>query len=249
VAEALAEALALGWANLALAAAGVAAGTALQRLAGLGLGLLAAPVMAFAAPDYLPAVLLILGALVGLGSTTLARDAVAWRELPPGMAGRVLGAGAAALVAGAVVGSPALPVVVALIVLAAVALSVAGLQVPVRRATLFAAGLAAGLMGTLTAIGGPPMALLYQHAPPRRAAAMQNAFFLFGMIVSLAALALAGLVGARHLALALILAPAALLGLGIAQQAAPFVERGSIRPWALGLAVLAALALLIRQVV
>ena len=64
-----------------------------------------------------------------------------------------------------------------------------------------------GCAGGIT--GAPPMALLYQHEEARRSAAMQNAFYAFGMIVSVPVLSVAGLIGWRHLVLAVSLAPVA----------------------------------------
>ncbi|MBM2576183.1 TSUP family transporter [Jannaschia sp. Os4] len=233
----------LAW--LACAAA-VAVGCALQRLSGAGFGMMASPVMVLVAPEWMPATVLLLGVAVGIGSAAQGWDAVARGDLPPGMAGRTLGAGVAAVVATAVVGTEALPLVVGIVVLLGVALSVAGLRVPITGATLFGAGTTAGVMGTLTGIGAPPMALLYADVEARRAAATQNAFFGFGMIVSLAALAAAGLIGLRHLAFAASLAPLVPLTLWASRPFAARVEKGAIRPWALGLATLAATVLIVR---
>ena len=229
-------------------AAAVVVGCALQRLSGAGFGLMASPVMAMVAPDWMPATVLLLGAAVGLGSAAQGWDAVARRDLPPGMAGRTLGAVIAALAATAVVGTDALPLVVGGVVLLGVALSVAGLRLPITRATLFGAGTTAGVMGTLTGIGAPPMALLYANTEARRSAATQNAFFGFGMVVSLAALTVAGLVGLRHLLFAATLAPLVPLTLWASRPFAARVEKGAIRPWALGLATLAATVLIVRTV-
>ena len=242
------EVVALGSGLFALAAAGVFLGTILQRLAGQGFGMVAAPVVAFAAPEFLPAALLLLGAAVGLSSTALDVSAVRRVELPAGFAGRALGAGVAAVLASYMTDPSDIAALVALVVYAGIALSVLGVRVPIRRATLFAAGTVAGVMGTLTAVGAPPMALLYQHEETRRAAAMQNAFFLWGMLVSILALAVAGLVGARHIAFALALAPAAMAGLLVAQPVSRRIAKNRIRPWALGLAGLAATLLLVVRV-
>ena len=225
---------------------GVILSSLVQRLTGQGFGLIAAPVLAFVAPEYLPTTLLFLGFFVGLGSAALAADAVDLREVPPGLAGRAVGAALAAWVAAAVAGSPLLPLIVALIVYLAIALSVAGLRVAIRPMSLFLGQIVSGLMGTLTAIGGPPMALLYQHEPPRRSAAMQNLFFMTGMVISFIALSVAGLIEMRHILLALMLAPAAALGVMAAQPLAPRIERGKMRPITLVLAGCAATALLLR---
>lgn len=228
-------------------AVAVVIGTGVQRLSGAGYGMVAAPVMVLAAPAWVPATVLLVGALAGLGSVAQARGGIVAADLGPGFAGRTFGAVLAAWIATAVVGTPALPLVVGGVVLAAVALTLAGLSLPITARTLFGAGTAAGVMGTLTGIGAPPMAILYSGVETRRAAATQNAFFGFGMVVSIGALAAAGLVGARHLAFAATLAPLVPATLWAARPLAARFERGAIRPWALGLAATSAAVLIVRS--
>lgn len=232
------------WAVCLLA---VMLGTAVQRLAGQGFGMIAAPILALAAPDWLPGTVLLVGLCVGAGAFLADRTAVEGRDLPPGFAGRALGAGIAAAVAARVVGTPLLPLLTGVIVLIAVALSLAGLRLPIRRLTLFGAGTAAGIMGTLTGIGAPPMAILYSGVKTRRSVATQNVFFAFGMAVSIGALWLAGLIGWRHVAFAATLAPAVPLTLFAVRRVASRLAGVSIRPYALGLATLAATLLILRS--
>ncbi|KIT18010.1 TSUP family transporter [Jannaschia aquimarina] len=232
------------WLICALA---VVTGAAVQRLTGAGFGMVAAPILALVAPDWLPATVLLVGVVVGVGAAAADWRAVDARDLPPGMAGRVIGAVLAAWIATNVVGTPALPMVVGLLVLLAVALSLAGFSVPIRRRTLFAAGSVAGIMGTLTGIGAPPMAILYSNVEARRSAATQNVFFGFGMVVSIGALAFAGLVGLRHLAFAATLIPLVPLTFHLVRPFAARLHAGSIRPWALGLATVASLVLIGRS--
>ncbi|WGH77613.1 TSUP family transporter [Jannaschia ovalis] len=232
------------WLACALAAS---LGCALQRLAGQGFGMVAAPVMALAAPGFLPGAILLAGLAVGAGSFVADRRAVVLRDLPPGFAGRALGAGIAAWIAARVVGTPALPLVVGGFVWLGVILSVAGLRLAPRAPTLFGAGTVAGVMGTLTGIGAPPMAIVYADVETRRSAATQNVFFAFGMAVSITALAVSGLIGARHLVFAATLLPVVGVTLLGVRPLAGRMARGAIRPWALGLAAAAATVLLLRS--
>lgn len=225
-------------------AVAVLLGTTLQRLSGAGFGMIVAPIMTLMAPEWVPGSILLLGLVVGLGAILGARQAIVMTDLAPGFAGRLIGGVLAASIATIVVGSPALPVIVACIVLFAVALSLAGMSLAISARSLFGAGFTAGIMGTLTGIGAPPMAILYSRVEARRSAATQNAFFGFGMVVSIVALAIAGLIRAPQLAFAASLAPLVPLSLFVARPLATRVERGSIRPWALGLATLSALVLL-----
>lgn len=219
-------------------------GTLVQRLSGAGYGMFAAPVMALVAPEWLPGTVVLVGFLIGAGSLLNARDAVEWRDLPPGFAGRILGAGIAAYVAAAVVGTDALAIIVGFVVLFAVTLTVLGLAFPITPGSLFVAGGVGGVMGTLTGVGAPPMAILYSNVETRRAAATQNAFYSFGTLAAIAALAIAGVLTFSQLAFAASLAPLVPLALWASRPLIKRFERGSIRPWALGLATISALVLL-----
>jgi len=222
-------------------------GTIVQRLSGAGYGMFAAPVMAMVAPEWLPGTIVLVGFLIGSGALLNTRDSVRWSDLPAGFAGRILGAGIAAYIATAVVGTDALAVIVGLVVLFAVGLTILGLTFPISNRSLFAAGGVSGVMGTLTGVGAPPMAILYANVETRRAAATQNAFYGFGTLIAIIALSVAGVLTIPQLAFAASLAPLVPLALLTSRPLAARFERGAIRPWALGLATLSALALLGRS--
>jgi uncharacterized membrane protein YfcA len=226
--------------------AAVFAGTLLQRLAGQGFGMLAAPLIALIAPEVLPAALLFLGIAVGIGSVSVDTKALNVRELPSGFAGRALGAVIAAWLAARLAAPEAIAALVAVTVYLGIGLSLIGVRVAITRVSLFCAGTVAGIMGTLTAIGAPPMALLYQHENQRRSTAMQNAFFCWGMVVSVAALGWQGLLTREALVYAALMLPAVPLALWVARPVAARVARAAIRPWALALAGLAATTLVFR---
>lgn len=222
-------------------------GTLVQRLSGAGFGMFAAPVMALVAPEWLPGTVLLVGFVIGSGALLSTRDAVHGRDLLPGFAGRILGASIAAYIATAVVGTNALAIIVGFIVLFAVGLTVLGLSFPISSGSLFVAGGVSGIMGTLTGVGAPPMAILYSSVEPRRSAATQNAFYGFGTLVAIIALSIVGVLTLSQLAFAASLVPLVPVALRASRPLAVRFERGSIRPWALGLATVSALALLGRS--
>src|SRR3546814_15753694 len=63
---------------------------------------------------------------------------------------------------------------------------------PVRPPTQLVAGVVSGVTGTAAGIGGPPLALLYQHRPGSTIRSTLAAAFLVGTALSLATLAVAG---------------------------------------------------------
>ena len=219
----------------------------LERLAGQGFGMLAAPLFALIVPAYLPATILLVGLLVGLSSTALDLRAARRAEVIPGFAGRLFGAVLAAGIALMLTEPAQIASLVALLVYLGIGLSLVGIRVEITPVSLFSAGTVGGIMGTLTGVGAPPMALLYQRVEARRSAAMQNLFFFWGMSVSIPALALVGLIETRHLVLAAFLTPMVPLAMWASRPASRWLAGRSIRPLALSLAGAAATVLLLRQ--
>ncbi len=207
----------------------------------------AAPVMAMVAPEWLPGTVVLVGFVIGSGALLNMRDAVQWTDLPAGFSGRIVGAGVAAYIATAVVGTDALAIIVGFVVLFAVGLTILGLTFPISNSSLFVAGGVGGVMGTLTGVGAPPMAILYANIETRRSAATQNAFYVFGSFVAIFVLSLAGILNLPQIAFAASLALLVPFALQASRPLAVRFERGAIRPWALGLATLSALALLGRS--
>lgn len=227
-------------------AAAVCLGSVVQRLSGQAFGMIASPVVALIAPQHLPATVLLLGLFVGAGALSMDLKAVSWREAKPGMAGRLVGGVIGAAIAARLADGGAIGVVVAVIVLIAVALSLSGLRPKIRPLSLGIAGATAGVMGTITAIGAPPMAILYAHEEATRSRAMQNLFFGWGMICSITALVGFGVVSVSDLVLAVCLVPFAALGLFASRSASHLLAGRPIRPVALTLATAAALTILAR---
>ena len=233
------------WAFAALAALTICA-AAIHRLGGQGFGTVVAPFAALIAPEHVPATVLLLGVVVTVAGVGLDFREARFREVAPAIVGRLVGTVPAVLLVGALAGSRGLGAAVALMILLAIALSLAGLKAPRTTSTLFGAGALSGFMGTLTSVGAAPMGLIYQDEEARRARGVLNAYFMLGVLFSVAGLALGGLLEARHLALAAALAPLVLVGVWLAGPLARRTERAPIRPLALGLAGFAALLLLAR---
>lgn len=227
----------------------VTVSSGIQRLSGQAFGIVAAPLIALVAPQFLPAGLLLLGITVGLTSTAVDFSALTRAEIIPGFFGRALGAVLAAMIAASITNVDLIAGLTGFAVLVGITLSLSGLRIAIKPITLIVAGVTAGLMGTITAVGAPPMALLYQHEPAKRARAMQNAFFFWGMCVSVLALAWQGLITLKHLIFAGSLVPAIALGLAVSMPLAARLERHAIRPYALGLSVIAATTLIGRLLI
>ncbi|KLU09915.1 sulfite exporter TauE/SafE family protein [Kocuria sp. SM24M-10] len=197
--------------ELGLAAFVVFLASCLQGTIGFGLGMLAAPVISLLDPSLLPGSIVLLAAGLTVFGVLRDRTAVDFRGTGWALLGMVPGTVAGALLVAALP-PQALALAVAGTVLLAVLLSVCGWQPRPRPAAVAAAGAASGLMGTATAIGGPPMALVWHGFSPARVRGTMSAFFLVGALVSLTALTAVGSIDREVLLFAAALLPAMLLG-------------------------------------
>jgi uncharacterized membrane protein YfcA len=166
---------------------------------------------------------------------------VAWA-----FAGRVPGSVVGALLL-AMMTAVQLEMAVAGTVLFGVAVTASGIRVPLRRATLLVAGFLSGVMGTTTAIGGPPIAIMYQHETGPNLRGTLAGFFMMGSLLSMATLAWVGRFGAPEVGDGVLLMPAALAGYGASVPATSFLDRGYTRAAVLAVSAAAAVVLLVRR--
>lgn len=222
----------------------MAAASTLQTSVGMGQGLLGAPLLRMIEPDLLPGPVLVAGVLTACVVARRNSRVEDVREVTPALAGRVLGGfGAIALLAA--LSERALTITIGLIVLALVALRLSGLRVPRTPRSLAATGVVSGVSGTIAALGGAPMGLLFeQHARARDFRGPMGAFTSIGASLSLLLLVLAGEMDARSWGLALALIPPLLIGWTLARWVTPIVDRGMLGPLVLGVSSAAAIALI-----
>jgi len=136
--------------------------------------------------------------------------------------------------------------VFALLILAMVAVSLAGVHIRAGRPQLLIGGVAAGIVGTMFGVHGPPIALVLQHEPTERLRATLCAFFAVGCTISLAALAAIGAFGVAQAMRGVLLLPGVLIGLLAAPLLRRHLDRRRARIAVLAISSLSALALLAR---
>ncbi len=219
-------------------------GAATQASLGIGLGMMSSAVLAIVDPDFIPVAIVI--AVIPLSGS------VAWddrshldrRGLGWSLAGRVPGVVVGALVA-ASLSDRVLALLVAGSVLLSVLASITTSRFEPRDSALLAAGLSSGFMGTTTGVGGPPIALVYQHTDPATMRSTISAFFAIGAVMSAVALAIAGEVGRRELELTALLIPSVVVGVLTARRFRDRLRAAVIRPAVLVLCTASAVALLV----
>lgn len=233
---------------VAAAVAATAIGAMMQGAVGFGMNLVTVPVLALVQPKALPVTVIMLGIPISIGMAryewkSVDRAGVAWM-----IAGRVPGSVGGALIV-ATVSTAALQAIAGGIVFALVIASVATPPLSVRRGTQMAAGVVSGVTGTSAGIGGPPLALLYQHHPGPTMRSTLAAAFMFGTALSLVTLGAAGQVGADQVFLGAGLAPVVVAGSVAGRRFHRFLELGWLRPTVLVFAGLTAVGALIRALV
>ncbi len=231
---------------LFVCAAAVLVGALIQGTGGLGFAMFAAPIVALVRPDLVPGPLLVVGVAVSLLVTLREAAHVDWRGAAVALGGRVPGAVAAGLVVGLAPRS-AFAVAFALLILAAVALSVTGWRVRATPTALAVAGFGSGFMGTITAVGAPPMGIALQHVAPARLRATMGAFLFGGGLVSLAVLGWAGRFAAADLRLGLLLLAPMALGFALSTPLSRRVDPKAVRAIVLAVSAVSALVLLWQQ--
>ena len=160
------------------------------------------------------------------------------------LAGRVPGTLIGTLIV-ATVSADALKGFIGVTVLLAVGASVVTPPIRLTPRREFAGGLASGTTGTATGIGGPPLALLYQHHPGPTMRATLAASFLFGTCFSIISLAVAGEVTASDVALACALIPLIVAGAWIGRRAHAWLDRAWLRPAVLVFAAISGVIVLL----
>lgn len=199
-----------------IAGIAVLLGAVVQSGVGLGLGLVAAPVVAFLDPTLLPGAVLVpltvLPALtVGVEFRSVHWKGLAW-AVPARLLGVIAGVGVVSLL------SPSLLAAgVGAMVLIAVGLSFLAPNIRATPVSLSIAGVVSGVTGTATSIGGPPMALVYQHADAARVRSTLSVYFLFGCLMSVVGLYIGGQLSQTQIVTGLTFVPFLVVGLLIAR--------------------------------
>jgi uncharacterized membrane protein YfcA len=231
--------------NIAIAVAIMAIGSALQASVGIGLALFVVPVLALVDQSFIPGPMLLAGVVLALLTAYRERTAID----VPALRNSLIG-----LAIGTIIGALALWFASGLnldktfggLVLVAVLISVSGYKLNATPRSLVLAGGAAGVMGAMVGIHGPPISLVFQNAEPRIARAMLGAFFSVAYLGAVAALAGFGLFGIPQLVRAAILLPGVVIGLVVAPHLAGHIDGKRLRLIILGIAAASGLTLLVR---
>ena len=227
---------------VATLAGGVAQGTV-----GFGAAFATVPALALTVPELLPGAMLVAALPLTVLMAWLERRLLDRRMARRLIVGRLpgLALGTAVVV---VVDVRWLTAIVAVILLAAVAASASGWRVTVTPRRELAAGVASGFTGAATALGGPPLAILYRHHDPGVMRPTLSVVWAVGIVLTLVGLALTGSFTATQGVVGLSLAGVLLLGLVVGRVVVRRVPTDRIRTAILAWAALGGSAALVRAV-
>ncbi|MDH3458738.1 MAG: TSUP family transporter [Gemmatimonadota bacterium] len=232
--------------TLVIATIIVTIGATLQGSVGFGLGMFSVPLLLLVAPVLIPGPLICSSMALTLLLTHREWHAVRLADIKWALAGRLVGVAVAVTVL-AIMPTDGLGLLLGALVLVAVGVSVSGVRLSVSPRTLLGAGTLSGFMGTVVSIGGPPVALLYQHESGPRIRGTLSAYFVLGVSMSLVGLHFVGRFGLTEFLLALELLPGILVGFLLSRRIAGALDRGRTRSAVLMVSALSGVGVLIKQ--
>ncbi|WP_455355745.1 sulfite exporter TauE/SafE family protein [Streptomyces sp. SYSU K217416] len=228
----------------ALLGLAVAVAAFVQGASGLGFALIVAPVAGFLRPELVPVV--VLAAMIPLNAH------VAWRErasLDLRGAGWISAARLAATPGGLLllwaIPDRDLGLFVGGATLLAALVSLAAPKFTPGRAAYLGAGVVTGLTETATGVGGPPLALVYQHRSPAELRSTVALCFLVGEVASLGLLFATGQGEPGQLVWAALLLPALALGAWLSRLVHHRIDARRMRLFVLAFAVVSGVVLII----
>jgi len=199
------------------------AGCIIQTSMGFGLAVLAAPIIVMLRPEWAPIILTMVSLILSILNAWGLRHAIHWQSMSVAMITRIPGTILGAWVL-TIVAIQALQLMIAIMVLLAILITAFTKPFETSPRRMAIAGLLSGFMGTTTAIGGPPMALLMQHGNGDTIRSNLAVYFVFGCIVALISYQMIGLLSDEIWVAGLSFIPVTVAGYGMGIYARQWVD-------------------------
>lgn len=218
---------------------------AIQGAAGFGFSMLAAPLLAVIDTAFVPGPMLFMAMSVSFWGMVSERRNVDYNGLGAALLGRFF-ASILAVILLSHLDQKNFSLVFGIAVLMAVLFSLVGFRFKPTPPILLVAGSLSGLMGTLTSIGAPPMALAFQNSSGPVMRSTLNSFFAIGAAFSLLALWFSGYFGWQQLMLALSMLPFGLVGFLFSGWGKAIIDRNRIKHVVFIVSSISAVTLILR---
>ena len=223
----------------------VALASCVQGSIGFGMALVAAPLLALIDPALVPGPLissvLLLVVMIAIRDRAHVDFATVRWAILGCIGGAIVGASVVAML-----DPRGFAILFGGLVLLAVGLSASGLHVRVTPISTLLAGVLGGFMGTTSSIGGPALALVYQHQDTARFRGTLTSYFILSSAIYLTALGSVGRYGQGELELALQLVPGVVAGFLLSIWTSRLLRDVRVRPIILTLSAGAGATLLLR---
>lgn len=221
-------------------------GAIVQGAVGFGYGLVAAPVLMLLQPTLVPGPISVSGLLLSGSMAIQERKFIHYHDLVWLCAGQIPGIAVGAFLMH-ILSARTLAFLFGFLVLTAVGLSLQCFSIKQRsHLMIFVAGLLSGIMNITTAMGGPPVALLYQNEAGPKFRGTLALYFFIGSLLTLVGLHHIDRMGEQGWRDGLHLMPMVLLGVILAKPAARWLDRGKTRQAVLTLAALSGLTVILK---
>lgn len=218
-----------------------------QTTTGVGFAMVAVPMLVLIDLSYAPG-----PSLFVMLFLSIAMVAGSWKDVDrQGFAALFPGLFIGTLVGSRLLGmlsASAFGLVFGFMVLGALALGRMGLEPRQSPAVNVSGGFVSGLMGTVSGIHGPPLAVLYQRAEPARARATIAFVFVIASVLSLISLNSAGHFGHDEVLAGLALLPGLAVGYVLASTGRRFISDRVAHNAMLAIAAISAIILIGRSV-
>lgn len=236
----------LGTAELLIVMLTAAAGATVQGSAGIGLGLIASPILLQLDPSFAPGPLLLGGLVIGARHITME-----WTDLDRPALGRAslgLPFGAiAGLGVLRVVEADTLSLLIGLMICAASLVLLGGLRLPATPASHVATGAAAAFTSITAAIPGPPLVIGFADLEPRAIRCTVSVFVAITGAVAFVGLMAIDRFGRHEAALLATMVPGLVIGVVASRWTRPFLDRHWFRPGVLLLSLAGGAALAVNH--
>jgi uncharacterized membrane protein YfcA len=206
----------------------VASASCLQGAIGFGLGMVAGPVIALVDPHLLPGSILLMATAVAVLVMVFDRSGLDLRGTGWALTGRVPGSLLGAYLVALLPARYLALGIAVLIVVSVVTTSRGWAPIPSRR-NLIIAGMASGVFGTAAAIGGPPLAMVWQSVDAARLRATMSAFQVVSSGLGIGFLLLAHALSRASVMLAVVMLPAVAAGWFLSRWANHYLDRRRLR--------------------
>jgi len=192
-------------------------GAITQSAIGIGFGI-PAGILVLLEPSMVPSCIILMGSFLALSNAMLSYKDIIKVDLIYSFTGRVIGSILAMPLIFLTLGTDYYLIVFGVLLLIATYLSAKKWNIVATKKNITIAGTASGIMGTLTGIGGPPMAIVYQNSSAPKVVATLNMFFGIGALFSVLLFVYFDLINLPEVMKSIYLSPGLIIGTYIGRR-------------------------------